>query len=269
MRHIIFAVVLCCSTGSAVAQPDALSNEALLSKTRALYDAPFERNLVSFDCAVQFNWSQHFIDSLGAVPPGAGPTLQQLQGISHRVFVDDSHVVVSSQPEQPDLTGLEHAADLERIFKGMVPSGLGMWMPFSTNVILPTGSTRFSFEKIDPGYKLSMNGIGVAATLLLTNDLRITSFVSQLPQTIRATTEFTQGPNGFLLSSITTGPTTDPAARGDATFSYTYQTVKGFQLPSLVTMNLSPSEIWRYTLTDCKVTAGVAIQVGPPPSSPD
>ena len=156
---------------------------------------------------------KHFVDLFGTVPPAAAPTIERLQTIQHRVFVDRSGATVSEIPKA-SLPGIAHGAELERGLQAMVSGGLNGWLPFSTNVILPTGRTKFNFEKIDTGYKLIMDGPGVAATLLLGNDLRLTSAVSQLPQPMRFSTEFTDGPNGFLLDSIKTGSTTDTTSIG-------------------------------------------------------
>jgi hypothetical protein len=240
------------------------SDEALLAKTRALYDAPFTRDLVSFDCAVQFDWKKHFVDLLGTIPAAAEPTVERLQTIQHRVFVDRSGAVVSAIPKAPDLTGVVHAAELEQVLNSMVSGGLSAWLPFSTNVILPVEPTMFNFQKVDTGYKLVMNGSDVAGTLLLKEDMRVSSGVTQLPQPMRFATEFTTGPDGFLLGSVKTGDTTDTAINKEATFAFTYQTVQGFQLPSLVTVKPSTSEAWHYALTDCKARHGIIIKTGLP-----
>lgn len=123
------------------------SDEALLANTRALYDAPFQRGLVSFDCAVQFDWKKHFVDLFGTFPPAAIPTAERLQTIQHRIFVDHSGAVVSAIPKAPDLSGVSHAAELEQVYNAMVTQGLNAWLPFSTNVILPVGPTKYNFQK--------------------------------------------------------------------------------------------------------------------------
>lgn len=263
MRHPIRLIFLACFCIFAVSQT-ANSDDALLAKTRALYDAPFSHGLVSFDCAVQFDWKKHFVDLFGAVPPAAIPTIERLQTIQHRVFVDRSSAVVSAIPKMPDFTGAAHGAELKQGLQAMISGGLNGWLPFSTNVILPTGRTKFNFQKIDTGYKLVMDGSDVAATLLLGNDLRLTSAVSQLPQPMRFSTEFTSGPAGFLLETIKTQSTTDTASIGEATFTFTYQGVRGFHLPSAVAIVPTSKESWHYTLNDCKVVSGVVIEVSPP-----
>jgi hypothetical protein len=263
MRRLVLSIILFCFCAPSFSQSMA-SDEELLAKTRALYDAPFTRELISFDCAVQFDWKKHFVDVLGTIPPVAIPVTERLQTVQHRVFVDRSGAVVSAIPKAPDLTSVTHAAELEQGLSAIVSSGLNAWLPFSTNVILPVQPTKSSFQKIDQGYKLTMNGRGVAATLLLKTDMRVTSGVVQPPQPMRFTTEFIDGPNGYLLASVRTGSTTSTDTDGVATFSYTYQAVQGFQLPSLVTVTSSSSEKWQYTLTDCKAMRGVIIKVGLP-----
>jgi hypothetical protein len=259
----MFSIVLCFFCVPVVAQLTE-SDYVLLAKTRALYDAPFTRELVSFDCAVQFDWKKHFVEVLGTVPPAAIPITERLQSIQHRVFVDRSGAVVSAVPNAPDLTGVAHAAELEQSVNAIVSSGLNAWLPFSTNVILPVQSTKFNFQKMETGYRLSMNGPGVAATLLLSADMRVNSGVTQLPLPMRFTTEFVDGPNGYLLKSIQTGTTTNQNAAGDAIFAYTYQTVQGYQIPSLVTVTGPTPEVWRYALTDCKAISGIIVKVGLP-----
>jgi len=264
MRRLFLSIVLFCFCVGALSQATA-SDDALLAKARALYDAPFTRGLVSFDCAVQFDWKKHIIDLLGTVPPTAVPTAERLQTIQHRVFVDRSGAVVSAIPKTPDLAGIEHAAELEQTLNAMVVGGLNAWLPFSTNVILPMTPTKFSFQKNDTGYNLTMNGPGVAATLLLKDDLRVTSGVAELPQPLRFNTEFISGTNGYLLESLETASMTDAGSGGEASFAYTYQAVQGFLLPSQLTVTqLSTSEAWRYALSDCRVVKGFVVNVGPP-----
>ena len=263
MRLRMLPIVLCSLYPLAMAQTTA-ADDALLAKTRALYDAPFTRDLVSFDCAVQFDWKQHFVAFAGAVPPEMLPAVERLQKLQHRVLVDRSGASVSTIPAAPDLAAVDHAAQLEQVLTTLVSGGFSAWLPFATDVILPVPPTQFTFEKAGAAYKLSMDGSDVAATLLLEPDLRLTSMVSRLPQPMRLTTEFIPGPNGFLLKSMKTGSTTDAGAgdAAEATFAFTYQTVQGFQLPASVTITPATNEAWSYTLNGCKATRGVSVTVG-------
>ncbi len=232
-----------------------------MAKARAAYDAPFTRNLAAFDCAVQFDWKQHFAETFGTLPPAVVPMAEKLQTVSHRVNVDHTRATVSPFPRQPDFSGAEHVAELEQleqVFIAMVSSGLNAWIPSSTNVVLPVGKTQYAFEKLVSGYKLTMKGDNVAGTLLLEPDLRVTSGVMQLPQPLQFWTNFAAGPQGFVLSSVKT------VAGGEAIFAYTYQSVDGIQIPDMVTVTPATTWKWHYRLTDCKVVRFVKIQPLPP-----
>jgi len=256
MRRIFLAIVLSGFSVFALSQKTT-PDEALLAKTRALYDSPFTRDLVSFDCAVQFDWKKHFIDYLGAVPLAATQTAERLQTIQHRVFVDRTGAIVSEIPKAPDLSGAEHGAELEQDFEEMVSNGLNAWIPFGRNIILPVGPTKYSFQEIAPGYRIAMSGPGLAATLRLGADKHIISGEIQLPHPMRFSTQFTSGPDGLLLAFFKTAATTDSATNGEAAFAYTYQKAQGFELPYRVTVtHPSTAEGWRYVLTDCKVLRG-------------
>ena len=253
MRRILLAIFLSGISVLAFSQKTS-SDEALLAKTRALYDAPFTRDLVSFDCAVQFDWKKHFIDYLGVVPQAAAPTVARLQTMQHRVFVNRAEAVVSSTPKAMDLTGVEHGAELEEDFEAMLSNGLNAWIPFGGNIILPVGPTKYSFQKTGPGYRIVMSGPNLAATLRLGADMHIASGEIQLPHPMRFSTQFTNGPDGLLVSIFKTAATTETGIDREAGFAYSYQRVQGLQLPTHVTVSQpSTTEAWHYTLTDCKV----------------
>ncbi|MGC1461455.1 MAG: hypothetical protein WA802_04585 [Terracidiphilus sp.] len=260
---LVILLSLCASSVPQSLEPD----DQLMAKARAAYDAPFTRNLESFDCSVQFDWKQHYAEMFGSFPASAAPMVEKLQAVNHRVNVDHTQAVVSSIPKQPDFSAAPHRPQLEQleqVFIAMVSSGLNAWIPSSTNVVLPVGKTQYKFEKLPSGYKLTMKGENVAGTLLLEPDLRVTSGVMQLPQPMRFSTNFDAGPQGFTLSSVKTGQTTDTAAGGDAAFAYTYQFVDGIQIPDVVTITPATTGKWRYRLTDCKVIKFVKVQVLPP-----
>lgn len=261
MRHPLLAFLVLFSLGASAAPQSPTSDDLLMARTRAAYDAPFTRNLAAFDCLVQFDWKQHFAETLGKLPPAAVPIADMLQSIKQRVKVDHTHATVASIPERPDFGAGERAAQLEQVFNAMVSNGLNAWLPSSTNVILPTGKTQYSFERLPSGYKVTMNGQDVAGTLLLSPDLRVTSGVMQRPQSIRFSTDFESGPQGYVLASVTTGQTIDTSVGGEATFAYTYQSIDGEQIPDVVTVTPATTPPWHYSLTDCKVVKFVKIKV--------
>jgi hypothetical protein len=263
MRKVFLLVAVLGFCASGVCQSTA-SDESLLTQTRALYDAPFTRGLVSFDCAVKFDWKQHFIDLLGTVPPTAVPVIEKLQTIEHRVFVDRSGATVSAIPKAPDLSTIAHASELEQGYTMIVAGGLNTWLPFSTNVILPIPPTKYNFQKTGSGFTVTMSGDNVEATILLDSAMHMTSISSQLPHLIRSTTEFSDGPDGYLLKTLkmSTAPETNTTAQN--TFAYTFQDIQGVQLPASISVTTAIPESWRFSLSDCKATIGKVINVAPP-----
>ncbi|MFT4112931.1 hypothetical protein [Silvibacterium sp.] len=244
----------------------SVADVALLAKIRHDYDTPFKRNLASFNCSVEFDWKQHVIDVVGKVPEPLVPSIDALQKVKHRVSVDYSHAALTTLPGYPDLSGVAHGQDLEGSFTGIVTAGLNAWVPSAADLLLPSGPTHYSFTKLDSGYELAMSGPGVAAKLLLSDDLRMTNGVSQQPQPLRFNTSFTNGPEGFLLGSM---QTSDTASMGhDAEFDYSYADIEGFQLPTGVTVKSATGETWHYSLRDCKVVKFVKLKVQTLPLKP-
>jgi hypothetical protein len=52
------------------------SDQALLNQVREKYDAPFNRNLQSFDCAVDFSWKEHFTETTRVGDEGTDDELE-------------------------------------------------------------------------------------------------------------------------------------------------------------------------------------------------
>ena len=62
--------------------------QASLNEVRAKYDAPFTRNLESFDCAVDFSWKEHFKETTRVGDEGSDEELEKIfQPIRNRVTV--------------------------------------------------------------------------------------------------------------------------------------------------------------------------------------
>src|ERR1700744_1580043 len=82
--------------GLSAAGQQPSSDSALLANARSLYDAPFTHGLISFDCAIQFDWKQHFVDAQHFISPSRGISPQavsaaeRLQTVAHRAFVERS-----------------------------------------------------------------------------------------------------------------------------------------------------------------------------------
>lgn len=263
MRKILFLLLLTGVCGPLLAQQ---SDEALLKRARSLYDAPFARNLISFDCDVQFDWKQHIVDELGSVPDAVEPTIDLMAAVHHRVSMDRSGATVAEDANGPDLEEIPLGSEFEQAFRIVIPGGLNAWLPFAYGEILPEGATEYSFQKTDAGYTLVLKGKGIASTLYLDPGLKMVRGENELPQPLRFTTEFADGPQGYLLRSLTTSAPGSKAAH-TPTFDYTWQSVNGVEIPSQVTLMTGIGEVWKYQLTGCAVKTGTAVQVQTKPQA--
>jgi hypothetical protein len=102
-RHLrcimrFFCSTLVLSLCAAFCHAQAATDDAtLLKQARAKYDAPFERNLQSFNCAVEFNWKQHFTEVVRLGDEGTDEEIAQfIQPIRNRVTVTRQNVAVSA-----------------------------------------------------------------------------------------------------------------------------------------------------------------------------
>ncbi|MEG9434717.1 hypothetical protein JAO29_00765 [Edaphobacter sp. HDX4] len=235
--------------------------EALLAKTKALYDTPFQMGLISFSCAIDFDFAEHLKSNFGDAARTDSPIAQLLEPIRYRVFVDHSGATLSVQPKLPDFSQLPVAAQLEESNRSLMQTGLSNWVPYAYGEVLPIAPTNYQFEKTATGYNLSMDGRGITGKLILDHDLHLLSGTIDTSQHIEITTNFADAPNGLVLAASSTN--TDHA--GVARFTYTYQVVDGFQLPQHVEVASEQNKMrLNYTLTDCKTQHGTVVHVAPP-----
>ena len=54
------------------------TDQMLLNEVREKYDAPFNRNLQSFDCAVDFSWKEHFTETTRVRDEGTDEELEKI-----------------------------------------------------------------------------------------------------------------------------------------------------------------------------------------------
>jgi hypothetical protein len=72
----------------------AINDATVLKQTRAKYDVPFERNLHSFSCAVEFNWKQHFTEAVRLGDEGTDEEIAKLMSLimsTHGVPLQDRY----------------------------------------------------------------------------------------------------------------------------------------------------------------------------------
>ena len=235
--------------------------DALLAKAKALYDTPFQMGLISFSCAVDFDFAAHLKSNFGVAARTDSPIAQLLEPIKYRVFVDHSDATVSVQPKLPDFSRLPIAAQIEASNRSLMQTGLSNWVPYAYGEVLPIAPTDYQFEKTATGYNLSMDGRGITGKLILDQDLHLLSGTIDTSQHIEITTNFADAPNGLVLAASSTN--TDHA--GLARFTYTYQVVDGFQIPQHVEVASEQNKMrLKYTLTDCRTQHGIIVHVAPP-----
>jgi hypothetical protein len=233
------------------------TDQSLLEKTKALYDTPFRRGLISFDCAIQFDLKQHLKDNLAPAAAATGPLFDLIEPIRYRVFVDGSGAIVSAQPKLPDLSKVPHANDAEESNRNLMQFGLGNWVPYAYGELLPLGPTKYKFEKTPIGYTLSMHGDNLESVLRLDRDLHLISGTVEKPMHIEMTQNFIKGPDGLVLAASSTN--TEHA--GIVNYQYTYQAIDGFQIPDSIILTSPQGITLRYKLTDCKAQHGIVVKV--------
>jgi hypothetical protein len=233
----------------------AKTDQAMLSQVREKYDAPFDRNLESFDCAVDFSWKEHFTETTRVGDEGTDEELEKIfQPIRNRVSVTRQKVSVSSGLSDDAIGKLPHGGMAELLLEHAVQKSLYNWLPASTNVLLPAPATPVHFEPSPSGYKLVFKMENFDVEMVLAPDMRLESAMAKGPQSDHFETLFAPGQHGFQLTSwtMTEDGNSEPGHR--LIFTYTYQTVDGIQLPEHVAIvRESHHEVWRYRLSGCTV----------------
>jgi hypothetical protein len=231
------------------------TDQALLIQAREKYDAPFNKNLQSFDCAVDFSWKEHFTETTRVGDEGTDDELEKIfQPIRNRVVVTRQNVTVSSGLTDDAIGKLPHGGMAEFLLERAVQRSLYGWLPASTNTMLPDLATPVSFKQSPSGYKLDFKMHTFDVEVVLAPDMRLQSAAVKAPQSEHFETSFESGQQGFLLTSLTTGEDGNSEPGHRLIYTYTYQTVGGVQLPAhAAVVRESHHEVWRYTLSDCSV----------------
>jgi hypothetical protein len=228
-----------------------------LKQARAKYDAPFARNLQSFNCAVEFNWKQHFTEVVRLGDEGTDEEIARfIQPIRNRVTVTRQNAAVSAGMTEAEVDQLPHGGMAELLLQHAVQFSLNNWLAAGNNAMLPPEGTPIHVEPSASGYKLELRIQTFDVELFLARDMTLQSEAAKGSASDRRETHFVPGPQGFLLTSFTQGEDGDFRPGNQIILTYTYQTVGGFQLPEQVAISReSHHEAWHYKLTDCSVQA--------------
>lgn len=233
----------------------ANSDQALLQQARDKYDAPFSRNLASFDCAIDFSWKQHFMETTRLGDEGTDAELQNIfQPIRTRVTVTRDRVTAYANLSEDEINKLPHGGMAELLLEHAVQKSLETWLPASTNSILPAPASPVFFAQSAAGYTLVFKMQDAEIDMALAPDMRLQGASLKDSPSDHFETSFVPGPQGFLLASWALDEDGNPAPGNRLIFTYTYQTVDGIQVPEHVVINRqSHHEMWRYALSGCIV----------------
>lgn len=250
----MLALSLCACAAVCHAQT-AVSDTTVLKQIRAKYDAPFERNLQSFSCAVEFSWKQHFTEAVRLGDEGTDEEIVKLiQPISTRVTVTRQNAAVSSGTTDDDEKKLPHGGMAEGLLKHAVQFSLNNWLIAANNAMLPPEGTLVHVEPSASGYKLEFKVQSFDVEMIFAHDMSLQSEAEKGSASDRRETDFRPGPQGFLMTSYRLGEDGNFRPGNRIIHTYTYQSVGGFQLPEQVSINReSHHEVWHYKLTGCKV----------------
>lgn len=254
MRTFSSILVLCLCTTSCRTQT-AVNDAPVLDQIRAKYDAPFERNLQSFGCAVEFNWKQHFTEVIRLGDEGTDEEIAKfIRPLTTRVTVTRQDAAVSSGMTEDEEHKLPRGGMAEGLLKHAVQYSLNNWLAASGTALLPPSGTSVQIEPSASGYRLGLKIQTFDVEMLFTRDLGLQSEGVKGSSSDSRETDFRLGPQGFLLTSFRQGEDGDFKAGNKVVLTYTYQNVGGFQLPEQVAINReSHHENWHYKLTDCSV----------------
>ena len=233
----------------------ATDDMTFLKQARAKYDTPFERNLQSFNCAVEFDWKQHFTEAPRLGDEGTDEEIAKLiQPIRNRVTVTRQNVAVSPGLTEGEVNKLPHGGMAEGLLEHAVQFSLNSWLVASNNAMLPPEGTPVHVEPSTSGYKLELKIQTFDVEMLFTRDMSLQSEAAKGSDSDRRETDFRPSPQGFILTSFRLGEDGDFRPGKRIILTYTYQSVGGVQLPEQVGINReSHHEGWHYKLTDCNV----------------
>ena len=254
MRFII-AILLFALYPLVVSAQTTDADQALLAKVRASYDTPFDRNLKSFDCAVDFDWKLHWTDTIRVGDEGTDDEIDKfIQPIHNRVTVTRDDALVSSGMSDQQEMKLPHGGMAEGLLKHAVRFSLRTWLVASNNKLLPAAGTPIHVESSGSGYDLGFKIQNFDVVMDLSPEMRLQSMAVKDSDSDRQEFQFRPGPQGLLLSSWTMGEDGLLKPGNRLIFTYTYQIVDRFQIPAEMVVNReSHHEFWRYSLSDCHV----------------
>ena len=270
-RRVVWLLIASAAVASAQ-QPGGIDQKGLLNQTREAYYQPIERGIQGFACTVSFDWNDVLERASGHKIPSHEPTLMALKNATVTVN-DDLLKGVTVRVDYPGGPAGVSASVVsrEKILKNVVTASLEGWNPFLSDRIFPMEGTRYHFEAMPAGYRLTLDGGTFFSILDLDAKFQVTHGENHLNGT---TTEFAPtfdpSTHGWLLTSLKTVTTQSavgsvaenkagstsagPTSEGDkASFTYSYQFVGEMLVPKKVVVQYADGIETPYLLTDCSL----------------
>lgn len=276
---VIAVATFATATMASAQQTGVVSQTTLLKQTREAYYQPIERGVQGFACTVSFDWNDVLERASGRKIPSREPTLVALKNASVTVS-DDLVKGVTVKVDYPGGPAGVSApvASREKILKNVVTASLEGWNPFLSDRIFPMEGTKYHFEAMPTGYRLTLEGGTFFSILDLDARFQVTHGENHLNGT---TTDFVPtfdpSTHGWLITSLKTVTTQSavgsvaenkagsrsagPTSEGDkASFTYSYQFVGEMLVPKKVVVQYADGLETPYQLTDCSLvkTGGTA-----------
>jgi len=251
-----------------------LDQKALLEQTRKAYYQPIERGVQGFACTVAFDWSDVLERASGRRIPPKEPTLVALKNTTVTVTND----LVKGPVLKVDYPGgaatvSQAVLSRERILHNLVVASLSGWNPFLSDRIFPMEGTKYRFEAVPTGYRLTLEGGTFFSILDLDPKLMVTHGESHLNGvTTDFTPTFDPSSHGWLITSLDTmtlQPAVSSVAEGkanssssssgaasapdpdEAKFTFSYQFVDDMLVPKKVVVQYGEGIETPYELKDC------------------
>jgi len=252
-------------------QPAPLDPKALLEQTRAAYYQPIERGVQGFACTVAFDWADVLERASGRRIPPKEPTLVALKNANVTVTDD----LIKGPVLKVDYPGgaanvTAPVLNREKILHNLVVASLSGWNPFLSDRIFPMEGTKYHFEAVPTGYRLTLEGGTFFSILDLDTKLQVTHGESHLNGvTTDFTPTFDPSSRGWLITSLQTvskhsevssvaekkadsSSSSESAPELDeASFTYSYQFVDDMLVPKKVVVQHGDGIETPYELKDC------------------
>ena len=273
---ILGAAAIAVCVPVAAQQAAHIDQKALLDQTRKAYYQPIDRGVQGFACTVSFDWNDVLERASGRKIPAREPTLVALRNASVTMS-DDLLKGVTVNVVYPSGAAAASAqvVSREKILKNLVTASLEGWNPFLSDRILPMEGTKYHFEPMATGYRLTLDGGTFFSILDLDATFQVTHGENHLNGTTTAfTPTFDPSTHGWLITSLKTVTTQSavgsvaenkagsssagPTSEGDqASFTYSYQFVGEMLVPKKVTVQYAEGLETPYVLTDCSLVKAV------------